>query len=112
MEWASLIVVENATNGRAIVEHHGAGGIGFRSRRIRGPNDHRHGCLRIVCREAFQCLGSLPRLSEYFPGQLFNWGASLVIGEAQSAWPAFWIALGLIAAALAAAWLVFRRQEL
>lgn len=60
MERASLVVVENSTHGRAVIEHHGGGGIGFRSRRIRGPNDHRHGCLRIVCREAFGRLGSLP----------------------------------------------------
>jgi ABC-2 type transport system permease protein len=57
-------------------------------------------------------LGSLPRLNEYFPGELFNWGARLVLGGGDPAWAAFWIALALIAAALAAAWLVFHRQEL
>jgi len=57
-------------------------------------------------------IGSLPRISEYFPGQLFNWGSTLALGANDPAWPAFWIALGLIAAALGAAWLVFRRQEL
>jgi hypothetical protein len=59
MKRASLVVVENATNSRAIVEHYGAGGIGLRRRRVGGPNDHRHGCLRIVFPEAFQGLGSL-----------------------------------------------------
>lgn len=57
-------------------------------------------------------VGSLPRLSEYFPGQLFNWGTALVMGEQATYWPAFWISLGLIVAFLAAAWLVLRRQEL
>jgi len=57
-------------------------------------------------------IGSLPRIGEYFPGQLFSWGGALVLGGGDPAWPAFWIALGMIVAALGAAWLVFRRQEL
>jgi len=57
-------------------------------------------------------VGSLPRISEYFPGRLFSWGSALVMGGGESAWPAFWISLGAIAVALLAAWLVFRRQEL
>ena len=57
-------------------------------------------------------LGSLPRLNEYFPGQLFGWGTSLVLGGEVSAWAAFGISLGLIVVSLFAAWLVFRRQEL
>ena len=57
-------------------------------------------------------IGSLPRIGEYFPGQLFSWGGGLVLGGGDPAWPAFWIALGMIVAALGSAWLVFRRQEL
>ena len=57
-------------------------------------------------------IGSLPRLNEFFPGQLFGWGTSLVLGGDVSAWAAFGISLGLIAVSMAAAWLVFRRQEL
>jgi ABC-2 type transport system permease protein len=57
-------------------------------------------------------IGSLPRLNEYFPGQLFGWGTSLVLGGEVSAWAAFGISLGLIVVALAAAWMVFRRQEI
>lgn len=57
-------------------------------------------------------IGSLPRLSEYFPGRLFAWGSALVLGGAQSAWPALGLSLGLIAACLLAAVLVFRRQEI
>ena len=57
-------------------------------------------------------IGSLPRIDEYFPGRLFTWGGELVLGGAKSAWPAFFVSLGIIVVALAAAWLVFRRQEL
>jgi ABC-2 type transport system permease protein len=58
-------------------------------------------------------VGSLPSIGEYFPGRLFGWGQALILGgEVDAAWPAFWISLGLIAAALFAAWLVFRKQEL
>ncbi len=55
-------------------------------------------------------IGSLPRIGEYFPGRLFSWGATLALGGTDTAWPAFWISLGIIAAALSIAWLVFRRQ--
>jgi ABC-2 type transport system permease protein len=57
-------------------------------------------------------IGSLPRINEYMPGRLFSWGASLALGGGESAWPAFWISLGMIVLFLGIAWLVFRRQEL
>jgi ABC-2 type transport system permease protein len=56
-------------------------------------------------------IGSLPSIGEYFPGRLFSWGASLLMGGNASAWPALGISLGIIAAALLAACLIFRRQE-
>jgi ABC-2 type transport system permease protein len=56
-------------------------------------------------------IGALPRIGEYFPGRLFEWGKALALGGGDPAWPAFWVSLGIIAAALLAAWLVFRRQE-
>jgi ABC-2 type transport system permease protein len=56
-------------------------------------------------------VGSLPRVGEYFPGRLFEWGMTLALGGSDPAWPAFWVSLGIIAAALLAAWRVFRRQE-
>jgi Na+/glutamate symporter len=56
-------------------------------------------------------LGALPSIGEYFPGRLFSWGTSLMLGGNASAWPAFGISLGIIAGALLAACLVFRRQE-
>lgn len=55
--------------------------------------------------------GSIPVIGEYFPGRLFSWGASLLMGGNAAAWPAFWISLGIIAAALLAACLIFRHQE-
>jgi ABC-2 type transport system permease protein len=56
-------------------------------------------------------IGALPSIGEYFPGRLFSWGTSLMTGGKAAAWPAFWISLGVIAAALLVACLIFRRQE-
>jgi len=56
-------------------------------------------------------IGALPRLGDYFPGKLFGWGAALMTGGGDSAWPALGISLGMIVAALLAAYLIFRRQE-
>ncbi len=57
-------------------------------------------------------IGSLPRISDYFPGRLFGWGAAMTLGSGEAAWPALWVSVGLIFAALLAAWLVFRKQEM
>lgn len=57
-------------------------------------------------------LGAFPRLAEYLPGRLFEWGMGLALGLDQTAWPALWVSLGLILVCLLAAVLVFRRQEL
>jgi len=56
-------------------------------------------------------LGAVPTIGEYFPGRLFSWGATLMLGGTGTAWPAFWISLGLIMLALLAACMIFRRQE-
>jgi hypothetical protein len=56
-------------------------------------------------------IGSVPTIGDFSPDRLFKWGASLMSGVPDSAWPAFWISLGLIVAALVAACLVFRHQE-
>jgi ABC-2 type transport system permease protein len=56
--------------------------------------------------------GSIPVIGDYFPGRLFSWGMALMMGGKASAWPAFWIGLGIIAVALLAACLIFRRQEI
>jgi ABC-2 type transport system permease protein len=56
-------------------------------------------------------IGALPTIGDYFPGRLFSWGATLMLGGTGSAWPAFGISLGIIILALLAACIVFRRQE-
>lgn len=56
-------------------------------------------------------IGSLPRIGDYFPGRLFSWGATLVMGGTDTAWPAFGISLGIVAAALIIACIIFCRQE-
>jgi ABC-type transport system involved in multi-copper enzyme maturation permease subunit len=67
--------------------------------------------LAIVALVVIGVGGSLPTIGEYFPGRLFSWGATLMMGGTGTAWPAFGISLGLILAALLIACLVFRRQE-
>ena len=57
-------------------------------------------------------VGALPRIGDYFPGQLFGWGPALVLGGTNTAWPAFWVSIGLIVVALLGAWQVLNRQEL
>ena len=56
--------------------------------------------------------GSLPTIGDYFPGRLFSWGVTMMLGGAGTAWPAFWISLGIIVMALVVACIVFRRQEI
>jgi ABC-2 type transport system permease protein len=57
-------------------------------------------------------LGSIPKLGEYLPGQLVNWGARLFGKSGASNFPALWVSLGIILVCLVAGWLVFREQEL
>ena len=57
-------------------------------------------------------VGALPRISEYFPSQLFGWGTSLMFGGTDTAWPAFWVSIGLIVITLLGAWQILNRQEL
>ena len=59
MQWSSLIVIENSTHRRAIFEHHGTRGIGFRRRRVRRPSDHRHSGFRIIFRNALRRIGGV-----------------------------------------------------
>lgn len=56
-------------------------------------------------------VGALPRMGEYFPGQLFGWGVSLMLGGTNTAWPAFWVSIGVIIVALLGAWQILKRQE-
>ncbi len=57
-------------------------------------------------------LGAIPRLSDYMPGQLPNWGASLVLGGGISAWPALGVAAGMIGLAIVITCLRFERAEI
>lgn len=57
-------------------------------------------------------LGAVPRLGDYLPGRLTTWAVGLFSGASGSAWPALAVSVGLIVAALLAAWLIFERQEL
>jgi ABC-2 type transport system permease protein len=56
--------------------------------------------------------GSVPMVGKYLPGQLIVWGAGLMAGSTDPYWPALWVSVGIIVAALAGAWLIFERQEL
>jgi hypothetical protein len=55
-----LIAIENPAYRRAIIQHHGAGRIGFGGRRVRRAHEHAHGGFGIVCREVFRRLDILP----------------------------------------------------
>lgn len=57
-------------------------------------------------------VSALPKVGDWAPTQLANWGAALVVGVKGGAWPALWVSLGLIIAALVGAWLILKRQEL
>lgn len=61
---------------------------------------------------AISGLGALPTIGNYFPARLITWGAILLLGGNDSAWPAFGISLGIIIAALWIACFIFRRQEI
>jgi len=57
-------------------------------------------------------LWSLPQVGEYLPGQLLNWGAGRIAGSSMAYWPALWVSIALIVAALLGACVAFARQEL
>ncbi len=57
-------------------------------------------------------LGSIPRVSDYMPGQLVTWGSSLVLKGDGSAWPALDVSAGIIVLALVIACLRFEREEI
>jgi ABC-2 type transport system permease protein len=57
-------------------------------------------------------VSALPKVGDYAPSRLAGWGASLVKGASAAAWPALGVSVGLIVAALVAAWLILERQEL
>ena len=55
----------------------------------------------------------IPAAGKLLTGGLLGWAGNLALGSVESpAWGALWVCLGLIAAALTASVLVFRRQEI
>ncbi len=55
----------------------------------------------------------IPAAGKLLTGGLLGWAGNLALGSAEApAWGALWVCLGLIAAALTASVLVFRRQEI
>ena len=57
-------------------------------------------------------IATFPGLGQAMPPKLTEWGASLLTAQPITAWPAFFVGLGLIFASLLAAWIIFERQEL
>lgn len=57
-------------------------------------------------------LGSLPTYGKYSPDAVVGMAAKVGLGQAVDNWWGLGVGIGLIAAALVAAWLIFRRQEL
>ena len=57
-------------------------------------------------------LGAIPRLGEVLPGQLAAWAGSLYSLKPITAWPALWVSLGIIVVCLAAACILFEKQEI
>ncbi len=61
---------------------------------------------------ALGVIGISPVLAEYLPAQLVNWSAFMWVEPGKTYWGSLGISAGMIVAALLAAWLAFRRQEL
>lgn len=57
-------------------------------------------------------VGAIPPLAKYMPARLIEWGTARLVGAPLEGWLALGVSLGLIAASLLAAWMVFRKQEL
>lgn len=57
-------------------------------------------------------LSSIPRLSEYFPGQLIDWGSAQMFAGSKAAWGALAVSFGLMAVMLILAAIHFEREEI
>jgi ABC-2 type transport system permease protein len=57
-------------------------------------------------------VGSIPRLGKFLPGELMGWALRAGSGQGPTAWGSLAVSLGLIAAFLVGAWVVFRKVEL
>jgi hypothetical protein len=57
-------------------------------------------------------LASIPGWAAYLPDGLVSNAVQLMNGNPVSGWQSVWVSLGILVAALLAACLVFRRQEI
>jgi len=57
-------------------------------------------------------LSTLPRISDFCPTGLLNWGSGLMGGEYTTYWPALVISLALMFGSIAIAWWHLERQEI
>lgn len=57
--------------------------------------------------------GSIPAIGKYLPDALLGWGSRLALGlPGDPSWAALGVTVGIIVAALAGAWAIFRGQEI
>lgn len=70
------------------------------------------GGLSLAVLALLAIFGAFPSLAQYLPAHLVTWSATLWVPGAATQWTVVWISTGVVLAALAAAWLIFRRQEL
>jgi ABC-2 type transport system permease protein len=57
-------------------------------------------------------LSSLPRISDYSPAGLLNWGSVIILGGSKAQWPALVISLAIVAGCVLVASLYLDRQEI
>jgi ABC-2 type transport system permease protein len=57
-------------------------------------------------------IGIVPSIAKILPGELLNWGGSILLGKPQTAWPALWVSLAIILVCLVGARVIFDKQEL
>jgi ABC-2 type transport system permease protein len=57
-------------------------------------------------------VGAIPRVGDALPARLLGWGAGLLVGGEETAWPALGVSIGLVIAALVGAWAILEREEL
>ena len=57
-------------------------------------------------------IGAFPRLGDYMPGALTDWGIRLMVGEQNTAWGALAISLGITALSLLSACVFIEKREL
>jgi len=57
-------------------------------------------------------LSSLPRIGNYGPAGLLNWGSTMLLGAPKTQWPALFISLVIVAGSMLTAWLYLDRQEI